>query len=116
MNQFYDISIIIKHIFTYILLSKGGVNYLSKEIKLTETLYKVLCNVSQSLQDNDLTNESNFFMAQTESKEIYLKQSLYEPIKYSRINELLIQTKSNVDLLNDDMILKINFLQLKYLL
>ena len=117
MNQFYDISIIIKHIFTYILLSKGGVNYLSKEIKLTETLYKVLCNVSQSIQDNDIVDESNFFMAQTESKEIYLNQSLYEPMKYARINELLIQTsQSNVDLLNDDMILKINFLQLKYLL
>jgi hypothetical protein len=64
----------------------------------------------------NLTAEENFFSSNTRKETRLLSnKSINEHPKYSQINQILINTSSKLEL-SDDFIIKINFLQLRYLL
>ena len=83
---------------------------------LRDFLIKLTDDLLQEKLLSYLIDEENFFSANIR-KETFLStnKSLYEHPKNSNINEVLMNTSSNIEL-SDDFIIKTNFLQLRYLL
>jgi hypothetical protein len=63
-----------------------------------------------------LANEENFFSAKFRTEtNLLTNKSLNEHSNLSQINEILMNTSSLIEL-SDDFLIKLNFLQLRYLL
>lgn len=103
------------------LLSKGGMNFFSKNFELVMILRNFLTQTTDSLLNNpqivNLMKEENFSSIRVFSSQnnLNLSKSLYENPLISQINNIIINLNNKIDP-NDDFIVKINFLQLRYLL
>jgi hypothetical protein len=116
-----NFAIISKNLISYLLLSKGGINLFSKNFELTIILRNFLFKTTEELLINpkisNITKEENFFSNRINSSQthIMLNKSLLENPLTSAINSILIHSNSDMEI-NENFIIKINFLQLRYLL
>ena len=113
--------VLCKNIISLISLSKGGINFLSKNFDLFKILRNFLIITTEETIKNPLISnilkEENFFCLkiQSSNENLFLNKSLYEYGKNSQINSMLINLNSNIEL-NTDLIIKIHLIQLRYLL
>ena len=116
--QFFEIGIIIKNIIAYLVLSRGGINFFSKNYNHTQNLMQVIKTITSPLEDK--IDEKCFFKVKLKTlkgfNNILLNKSLYENIKYEKINDILINSSCKNIEYTDEYILRLHFLQLKYLL
>jgi hypothetical protein len=100
------------------MLSKGGINFFSKNFELTMILRNFLNTATESLTTNKtylaISREENFYSIQYHDI-INLSKSLLDHPREAIINQTIINLNNEIDI-NDDFILKINLLQLKHLL
>lgn len=108
-----------KNILSFIALSKGGINFLSKNFDVTMILRNLLIQMTESLVTNPETanysKEENIFPVKlmnnfsinNDNNDHHLNE------RYSKINEILIKTNGDY---NDNLLLKYNLLQLRYLI
>ena len=102
---------------TFILLSKGGINFYSKNFSTTMIIFKFLNKLTEDLAKNEYFKEENFFTVRNigNNFSIFLSRSILEHPKESQINKILIKTDPSIEV-NNDLLIKTHFLQLKYLL
>jgi hypothetical protein len=117
-NEFFEYAVIIKNIIAYIMLSKGGINFLSKNFELTMILRNFLNTATEGIGNSEaLTNisrEENFYSIKF-NKNIHLSKSILEHPKDALINQTIINSHSGLEL-NEETMLKIFYIQLKHLL
>lgn len=110
-----------KNILSYLLLSKGGINFFSKNFELTMILRDFLIKSTEELltapKVSNITKEENFFSTKIISSQTHLmnNKSIFESSNQSCLNNILINTNSELEL-NDDLVIKINLLQLRYMI
>ena len=116
--QFFEIGIIIKNIIVYIALSRGGINFFSKNFQQTQNLFQVIKTISSPIEDK--VDEKSLFKVKLKNlkgfNELLLNKSLYENNKYEKINDILINCSCKKIEFTEEYILQLHFLQLKYLL
>ena len=116
--QFFEIGIIIKNIIVYIALSRGGINFFSKNFQQTQNLFQVIKTISSPIEDK--VDEKSLFKVKLKTlkgfNELLLNKSLYENNKYEKINDILINCSCKKIEFTEEYILQLHFLQLKYLL
>lgn len=102
---------------TFILLSKGGINFYSKNFSNTKIIFNFLNKITESLPQNEFFKEDNFFTVRNigNNNNIFLSKSLLEHPIESTLHKILIKIDLNSEL-NNDMLIKTHFIQLKYLL
>ena len=102
---------------TFILLSKGGINFYSKNFSTTKIIFNFLNKLTDSLPKNEYFKEDNFFTIRNigNNYNIFISQSLLEHPRESSINKILIKIDPSLEI-NNDIIIKTHFIQLKYLL
>ena len=97
LPQFFDIVIVIKNFISYIILSRGGINFFSKNYNQTQNFLQVIKKISSPLEDK--IDEKSFFKVELKTikgfNEILLNKSLYENNKYDKLNYILIKCKCN---------------------
>jgi hypothetical protein len=100
------------------MLSKGGINFFSKNFELTMILRNFLNIATEGISNSEayasITREENFYSIRYNDI-INLSKSLLDHPKESLINQTIINQNCHIDI-TDDFILKINLLQLKHLL
>ena len=118
LPQFFEIGIVIKNFISYIILSRGGINFFSKNYNQTQNFLQVIKKISSPLEDK--IDEKSFFKVELKTikgfNEILLNKSLYENNKYDKINDVLINCSCNKIEFTEEYILQLHFLQLKYLI
>lgn len=124
MNNYTENCILIKTIILEIMLSKGGINFFSKNFDLAMILKNFLINSTESLINDPLISsyieEENFFTF-THNKDVSfsekseLVKNLYQKTKESSLNKVLVNISDN-HLLDNEFIAKINFMQLRHIL
>ena len=106
---------------SYLLLSKGGINFFSKNFDLTMILRNFLTTATESIVNDsnfiNIVKEENFFTINNTQSVYNLNytRNLIEHQKYSLINKVIINMNTLM-VINDDLLVKINLLQLKHLL
>jgi hypothetical protein len=116
-KNFIDYALMIKNILATLILSKGGINFFSKNFDLTIILINYLSIATESIVKEptlkNIVKEENFLtLHETQNM---LCRGLLEHPKQSLINKVIINMNTHMDI-NDDFIIKINFLQIKHLL
>lgn len=124
MNNYTENCVLIKNIMSTVLLSKGGINFFSKNFDLAMILRNYLIKSTESLvNDSILTpyiQEENFFSFSTNgcnhfSEKSELSKNIYQRTKDTTLNKILINVNEN-NLLDNEFIIKINLMQLRHLL
>lgn len=111
----------IKHILSFITLSKGGINFLSKNFEVTMILRNLLIQATEDIltapETNLLVREENLFPVRllANHNNIALSKSLYENPLFSQANNILVKMNTSLNV-NNDLLIKSNLLQLRYLL
>jgi hypothetical protein len=102
---------------TFILLSKGGINFYSKNFSNTKIIFNFLEKMTESLPKNEYFKEDNFFIVRNigNNNNIFLSKSLLEHPIESTLHKILIKIDPNTEI-NNDILIKSHFIQLKYLL
>ncbi len=123
MNSYTENCILIKTIILEILLSKGGINFFSKNFDLAIILRNYLIRSTESLVNNPLLTpfieEENFFTF-TLNKDVNfggkseIIRNLYQKTKESNLNKIIIYNSDNF-LLDNEFIIKINLMQLRHI-
>lgn len=116
-KAFPDFCILAKSLMTFVLLSKGGINFYSKNFSTTKIIFNFLNKMTDNLPKNEYFKEDNFFTLRAigNNYNIFLSQSLLEHPKESGLNKILIKIDPSLEI-NNDVLIKTHFLQLKYLL
>jgi hypothetical protein len=123
MYNFTQNCILIKSILFEIILSKGGINFFSKNFELSLILRNFLIQSTESLFNDRIIspflNEENFFtFNKINENDIAEKsnfaKSIYGKSKESTLNKVLINFNDN-NYLDNEFIIKINLLQLRHI-
>ncbi len=118
-KNFIDYALSFKNILSTLILSKGGINFFSKNFDMTMILINYLSVATESIVNDpalkNIVKEENFFTIAETGNKNHLCKSLLEHPKQSLINMVIINMNNHMDI-NDDFIIKINFLQIKHLL
>jgi hypothetical protein len=130
MKNYTENVLLIKNILSLILLSKGGINLLSKNFEVTMALRNFLNKATDGLMSSNnpmlyqIIREENFFSLKVNSTQTQSEivghcgkgvNSLYENPVQSNINNVLININEKSEL-SEDFVIKINLLQLRYFL
>ena len=124
LPQFYEIGMIIKNIISFIILSKGGINYFCKNYEDFNNLINILELISNDIKNELIEKNIKELKLDTikGSNDLLLNKSIYENIKFDKINEVLINLNENNSNLNNNIpqnkfkneyILKLHLYQLK---
>jgi hypothetical protein len=129
MKNYTENVILIKNILSLILLSKGGINFFSKNFEVTMELRNFLNKVTDGLMSSScnpmvypLIREENFFSLKVNSTSqggacgaSNAINSMYENPVQSNISSVLINMNEKAEY-SEDFAIKINLLQLRYFL
>ena len=97
LPQFYEIGMIIKNIISFIILSKGGINYFCKNYEDFNNLLNILELISNDIKNELIEKNIKELKINTikGSNDLLLNKSIYENIKFDKINEVLINLNEN---------------------
>jgi hypothetical protein len=107
-----------KKIVSYVLLSKGGINFFSKNFEMTMMMRNLLIKCTDECLKNpyllETTKEENFKSLNVKLLDgNKLGNSVYDGPLISNLNQVLVNTSSEVEI-TEDFLIKMNFLQLRY--
>ena len=82
-----------KSLMTFVLLSKGGINFYSKNFSTTKIIFDFLNKLTESLPKNDYFKEENFFTVRNigNNYNLFMSRSLLEFPKESSLNKIMIK-------------------------
>ena len=125
MPQFVDIGLLIKNIFSFIAMSKGGINFMSKNFEtssqLIAVLHQITSDISDKISEKNLFGIKLNFDCHSNTIDVPLNKSNFEYPRYAKINEVLmkpaaVQVKLGKAMMTDNFVLKVHLLQLMYFL
>ena len=123
MYNYTQNCILIKSIFFEILLSKGGINFFSKNFELAVILRNYLIKSTESLVNDRILSpflvEENFFTFSNLTENNIAEKSnfakaYYNKSKESTLNKILINFNDN-NYLDNEFIIKINLMQFRHI-